>query len=197
MNIETHQPNVQFAYDITFEQASQYFELPLDTAANRFDLSSSHFKRVCRRIGILRWPFRQLSKIKSQINELDEQEHTESIKEYKQTQLHQQRLNAVQQSISFPLKQKHLKHLYLVLKIPENIKLQTPGPSTLSSHNHHRISKRYPLAESNQKRKSKSIGRRPNSFRTDTLYKVSLPFLLNYDELAYNCHPQRQSSQIC
>jgi len=47
--------------EITLQQVSQYFDIPLAEAATLLNVSSSKMKIVCRQLGITRWPYRKVN----------------------------------------------------------------------------------------------------------------------------------------
>ena len=46
---------------VSFEDLQQHFDLPLEAVAEKFDMCCALLKKVCRRLGIKRWPYRQVS----------------------------------------------------------------------------------------------------------------------------------------
>jgi len=51
----------------SYIELRQYFHLPLIEAAQNCGLSATVFKKVCRRNGIRKWPYRQLKSLQSKI----------------------------------------------------------------------------------------------------------------------------------
>ena len=62
----------------SYIELRQYFHLPLIEAAQNCGLSATVFKKVCRRNGIRKWPYRQLKSLKSKI--VDFQSHIDEPK---------------------------------------------------------------------------------------------------------------------
>jgi len=56
----------------SLEEISQYFRLPFAEAAAKLGLCQTSFKKLCRRRGIERWPFRKLSTMDKQMAKLSE-----------------------------------------------------------------------------------------------------------------------------
>eukprot|EP00761_Pharyngomonas_kirbyi_P004365 gb/GECH01004369.1/.p1 GENE.gb/GECH01004369.1/~~gb/GECH01004369.1/.p1 ORF type:complete len:218 (+),score=7.43 gb/GECH01004369.1/:1-654(+) len=53
--------------EVKFEDLANYFIYPLAPAASKMGVSPSHLKRLCRRVGIARWPYRQLKRLASKV----------------------------------------------------------------------------------------------------------------------------------
>eukprot|EP00769_Ergobibamus_cyprinoides_P002614 gnl/Ergobibamus_cyprinoides/375.p1 GENE.gnl/Ergobibamus_cyprinoides/375~~gnl/Ergobibamus_cyprinoides/375.p1 ORF type:complete len:301 (+),score=17.63 gnl/Ergobibamus_cyprinoides/375:48-905(+) len=53
---------------------SQYFHLPLSSAAAAIGVGTTAIKQHCRKIGIKRWPYRRMLAIQSRIDAINEQE---------------------------------------------------------------------------------------------------------------------------
>ena len=54
----TNKPDIKI--DITLEMLSTNFHLPMSKAADNFGLGGTCFKRVCRRLGLVKWPRRKI-----------------------------------------------------------------------------------------------------------------------------------------
>ncbi|KAJ1618039.1 RWP-RK domain-containing protein, partial [Pavlovales sp. CCMP2436] len=49
---------------LTFEEVSRHFDLPLTQAAERLQVCATLVKRICRENGVMRWPQRKLQSFK-------------------------------------------------------------------------------------------------------------------------------------
>jgi hypothetical protein len=58
---------VQTSTVICERELRQHFHLPLHTAAQKFGICTTAFKKLCRRFGIAKWPHRQLRGIDKKI----------------------------------------------------------------------------------------------------------------------------------
>lgn len=54
----------------TADQLRPLFALPLKAAASRLGVSSKHLKRVCRRVGVMRWPYRKIQALFNMASDL-------------------------------------------------------------------------------------------------------------------------------
>ena len=43
----------------------QFFHLPSAEAADKLGMSNNHLKRMCRRLGLERWPYRKVASLES------------------------------------------------------------------------------------------------------------------------------------
>ncbi|TYZ69027.1 hypothetical protein PybrP1_005972 [[Pythium] brassicae (nom. inval.)] len=55
----------------SFEVYSLHFHLPLKTAAEKFGVRATAFKKRCRSIGIRHWPYRKVRSLRRSLQELD------------------------------------------------------------------------------------------------------------------------------
>ena len=59
---------------ITLEVLESHYHLPMAEVARKFEVCLTYFKKVCRRHGVKRWPYRQLKSIENrQDSTYDEQ----------------------------------------------------------------------------------------------------------------------------
>ena len=58
------------AKPLNFEDVASLFSLPLNEAADRLGVCKSHLKKECRKLGLSRWPGRQLRKLDRKISDL-------------------------------------------------------------------------------------------------------------------------------
>lgn len=61
------------SYNITFEELTQEFGLPLNEVAKKFGLCVTLLKKHCRDLGIPRWPHRKLSSLNNLIKKYEEE----------------------------------------------------------------------------------------------------------------------------
>ena len=57
--------------DIEIERVAPYFHLPMSAAAKRLGICSTVLKKICRRHGLPRWPYRKLTCIDTILGELN------------------------------------------------------------------------------------------------------------------------------
>lgn len=55
---------------VTREVLQGYFDLPLGEASKELGVSTTIVKRLCRKLGIARWPYRQLASLDKSISKL-------------------------------------------------------------------------------------------------------------------------------
>ncbi|EKX38944.1 hypothetical protein GUITHDRAFT_115050 [Guillardia theta CCMP2712] len=48
--------------DLSMETMSSYFHMPLDEAAKKLGIASTTLKLICRKLGVPRWPYRNVQK---------------------------------------------------------------------------------------------------------------------------------------
>ena len=72
-----------------FKTFSLFFDLPLKSAAQKFGLASTAFKKYCRANGIRHWPYRKMRSLKRSINELERCVESNKITEKQRYQLKQ------------------------------------------------------------------------------------------------------------
>ena len=53
--------------NITLDDLREVFELPLEEAAQKLNISTSSLKRLCREYKIPKWPFRKVSALQTKI----------------------------------------------------------------------------------------------------------------------------------
>jgi|SaaInlStandDraft_5_1057022.scaffolds.fasta_scaffold33438_2 hypothetical protein len=58
------------AKPLNFEDVASLFSLPLNEAADRLGVCKSHLKKECRKLGLARWPGRQLRKLDRKISDV-------------------------------------------------------------------------------------------------------------------------------
>lgn len=69
---------------IDYNTISRYFHLTLKTAAEEFKMCESNFKKICRKNGIKRWPYRKITSINKIIDNFERSNaDTEEINKYK------------------------------------------------------------------------------------------------------------------
>jgi len=56
--------------DLTFEQISAYFHLPINEASKELKICATILKKVCRANGITRWPHRKIRSLENMIQQL-------------------------------------------------------------------------------------------------------------------------------
>nr|BAN21752.1 minus dominance protein [Gonium octonarium] len=49
--------------DLTSTEISQFFHLPIKEASKRLCISTTYLKRICRQLGIPRWPYRKVASL--------------------------------------------------------------------------------------------------------------------------------------
>lgn len=59
------------ASDITKEELAQYFNLPSEEAAARLGVGLTVLKKLCRKYGVPRWPYRLRKSVEKLINNLE------------------------------------------------------------------------------------------------------------------------------
>ncbi|KAL0017669.1 hypothetical protein SO802_004738 [Lithocarpus litseifolius] len=55
---------------LTLEEVGRHFHLPIEEASRRMKLCPTVLKKICRRYGIHRWPYRKVKSIRRQISNL-------------------------------------------------------------------------------------------------------------------------------
>lgn len=58
--------------NISFEELSQYFHLPINQVAKELGVCATILKKICRRNGIPRWPHRKLKSLEKMISNLEQ-----------------------------------------------------------------------------------------------------------------------------
>lgn len=58
--------------NISFEELSQYFHLPINQVAKELKVCATILKKICRRNGISRWPHRKIRSIEKRIGNLEQ-----------------------------------------------------------------------------------------------------------------------------
>ncbi|CAK9165908.1 unnamed protein product [Ilex paraguariensis] len=53
---------------LTLKDVRQYFNLPIDDAAKKMNICPTVMKKICRRDGLLRWPYRKIKSIEKKIS---------------------------------------------------------------------------------------------------------------------------------
>ena len=77
INIYTYSPAPK---KITLDIITKYFDLIINDAANKIGVCTSVLKKICRKNGIKRWPYRKIKSIKKIIlTEENEHEKKKSV----------------------------------------------------------------------------------------------------------------------
>ncbi|KAK4770397.1 hypothetical protein SAY87_030929 [Trapa incisa] len=91
---------------MTLEDFAYYFHLPLDAAAEILDLSPTVIKKICRRRGLRRWPYRKVRSLKKQIRMLRERLPTQATKDRQHTMANieslQKQISSIRYGVSEP-----------------------------------------------------------------------------------------------
>jgi len=72
---------------LTFEDLSQHFHLPINTAAKELGICVTVLKKKCRKFGVARWPHRKLKSLDRLVEKLEREEATAIDKEYYRNEL--------------------------------------------------------------------------------------------------------------
>ena len=64
--------------DTDIEVVREYFDLPMNVATQKLKIGSTALKKICRRYGITRWPYRRIKAIEKLIQQLEDTGATES-----------------------------------------------------------------------------------------------------------------------
>ncbi|CAN0237196.1 unnamed protein product [Phaeothamnion confervicola] len=59
-------------HDLCLADLEAYFHLPLVNVASKLGLSLTMLKRICRGLGLPRWPFRQIQSLEKDMSDLQE-----------------------------------------------------------------------------------------------------------------------------
>jgi hypothetical protein len=85
--------------DISFDDLSELFHLPISVAALTLQVSESYLKRLCRTFNVHRWPYRRLEALRVQIISL---EHTFSVENDEDNRhVLRQRINAFKEEMKY------------------------------------------------------------------------------------------------
>ncbi|KAJ0411848.1 hypothetical protein ATCC90586_003001 [Pythium insidiosum] len=68
---QAKKPVMSLSPACNFEAFSHHFHLPLKTAAEKFGVRATAFKKRCRAIGIRHWPYRKVRSLKRSLQELN------------------------------------------------------------------------------------------------------------------------------
>eukprot|EP00761_Pharyngomonas_kirbyi_P012589 gb/GECH01012616.1/.p1 GENE.gb/GECH01012616.1/~~gb/GECH01012616.1/.p1 ORF type:complete len:290 (+),score=68.35 gb/GECH01012616.1/:1-870(+) len=99
-----------------FQKIYPLFPFPLRTAAQEYGVSQGHFKRICRKAGIVRWPYRQITKAKHRYESLGLCNRAKTtpkislVNVYRETTQRAQ-LEAIQQVLSFKLNKEQRRNI--------------------------------------------------------------------------------------
>ncbi|KAK6162782.1 hypothetical protein DH2020_002623 [Rehmannia glutinosa] len=78
-----------------------YFDLPIEDAARKMNICPTVMKKICRRNGVLRWPYRKIKSIKRKLSKkvkiLDASDSQERARALEDIQKHQQELAHIYQ----------------------------------------------------------------------------------------------------
>lgn len=53
----------RYSHEVTYQELSQYFHLPTEKACQKLGVGLTILKRICRRFGLPRWPYKKPSKL--------------------------------------------------------------------------------------------------------------------------------------
>jgi len=73
--------------ELSFQEISQYFHLPISQAAKELKVCETLLKKICRVNGIKRWPHRKIRSIDTMINLLEFRLQTEKLSEKEKTRM--------------------------------------------------------------------------------------------------------------
>jgi len=59
------------SYDLSLEDLSQYFHLPINDVAKKLGVCATVLKKICRKNGIQRWPHRKIKSLNNMIADLE------------------------------------------------------------------------------------------------------------------------------
>lgn len=161
---------------ITLEELRKYFHLPIAEVARQFGTCTTALKKICRRLNITKWPYRQILSLTKSIQSLEMASLNEGVAPDLRQQYRNQ-INLLQKSIAEVIKNpskamealNHHQNLHNFgdldddnMMIDDSSPSATPTPSMNSGNN-------APTTDSNKSNEEKNIGSVQSNMKGETV----------------------------